>query len=57
MRENARLGPENAAKAAAAAPAPRPNVRPATQAVAGIVSVPATIETRIAEMSPIPKHQ
>ena len=54
MRENATWGPESAAKAAAAPPAPLPKVRRASQATAGIVRVPATIETRIAERSLAP---
>ena len=54
MRENATWAPEMAAKAAAAPPAPLPKVRRASQATAGMVSVPETIETRIAGRSPAP---
>ena len=57
IREKAMWKPENATRAAAKAPAPAPNVRRASQAVAGIVRVPATIETRIAARSLTPKKR
>ncbi len=57
MRENAMCAPESAAKAAASPPAPLPKVRRASQATAGMVSVPETIETRIADRSPTPEHE
>ncbi len=53
--EKPMCGPDIAAIAAAAAPAPGPKVLRASQPTTGIVSVPIAIETRMAAMSPIPK--
>ena len=55
IREKATWTPERAVNAAAATPAVGPNVRHPTHPTTGIVRIPMSIETAIAERSETPR--